>query len=210
LELANQRVLELGAGIGDHTPFFLERGCSVVVTEAREENILILKERYPELEVAYLNMDAPQGFDETFDIVYCYGLLYHLQHPQEAIEFMAKRTQKLLLLETCVSFGDEEAINRVQEAVKDPTQSYQGVGSRPTRPWVFHRLKHYLPYVYVPLTQPDHEEFPMDWERPDLHNAPLARSIFIASRVLLKSHLLVQQLPITQANWKSQTSSSDS
>jgi FkbM family methyltransferase len=204
LQLGNQRVLEVGAGIGDHTPFFLERGCSVVVTEARDENIRILKERYPKLEVAYLNMDAPRGFDELFDIVYCYGLLYHLEHPQEAIEFMAERTGKLLLLETCVSFGDEEAVNRVQEAVEDPTQSYQGVGSRPTRAWVFHQLKRYLPHVYVPLTQPDHEEFPTDWQRPNLHTAPLARSIFIASQVPLKNHLLVEQLPLNQIRYRQQ------
>lgn len=198
-------MLELGAGIGDHTPFFLERGCSVVVTEARDENIRILKERYPKLEVAYLNMDAPRGFDELFDIIYCYGLLYHLEHPQQAIEFMAKRTGQLLLLETCVSFGGEEAINRVQEAAEDPTQSYQGVGSRPTRPWVFHQLKLSMPHVYVPLTQPDHEEFPIDWERPNLHAAPLARSIFIASRVPLKNDLLVEQLLLKQTRWKPQT-----
>lgn len=206
LQLGNQRVLELGADIGDHTPFFLERGCSVVVTEARDENLRLLKERYPKLEVAYLDMGAPRGFDELFDIVYCYGLLYHLEHSQEAIGFMAKRTGKLLLLETCVSFGGDEAINRVQEAVEDPTQSYQGVGSRPTRSWVFHQLKRYLPHVYVPLTQPDHEEFPIDWQRPNLHTAPLARSIFIASRVPLKNHLLVEQLPVKQTRWKPQIS----
>ena len=111
---------------------------------------------------------------------------------------MAQRTGNLLLLETCVSFGDEEAISRVEEAAENPTQSYQGVGSRPTRPWVFHQLKRYLPHVYVPLTQPDHEEFPTDWERPNLHTAPLARSIFIASRVPLMNYLLVEQLPLKQ------------
>ncbi len=92
-------------------------------------------------------MDSPREFDERFDIIYCYGLLYHLQHPEEAIKFMAQRTGNLLLLETCVSFGDEEAINRVEEAAENPTQSYQGVGSRPTRSWVFHQLKRYLPHV---------------------------------------------------------------
>ena len=33
LDLANKRVLEVGAGIGLHTPFFRERGCEVTVTD---------------------------------------------------------------------------------------------------------------------------------------------------------------------------------
>ena len=35
LDLAGKRVLEVGAGIGDHTTFFLDRECTVVATEPR-------------------------------------------------------------------------------------------------------------------------------------------------------------------------------
>ena len=38
LDLAGKRVLEVGAGIGDHTTFFLDRDCTVVATEPRPEN----------------------------------------------------------------------------------------------------------------------------------------------------------------------------
>ncbi len=34
LSIAGSTVLEVGAGIGDHTSFFLDRGCHVVCTEA--------------------------------------------------------------------------------------------------------------------------------------------------------------------------------
>lgn len=33
LDLGNKSVLEVGAGIGDHTQFFLDRGCKVLCTE---------------------------------------------------------------------------------------------------------------------------------------------------------------------------------
>ena len=35
LDLKGKKVLEVGVGIGLHTPFFLERGCDVTVTDGR-------------------------------------------------------------------------------------------------------------------------------------------------------------------------------
>jgi Methyltransferase domain len=66
--------------------------------------------------------------NETFDIVYAYGVLYHLADPQAALEAMARRFDDLLLLETCVSFGANEAINHAAEPQSAASQSFQGVG----------------------------------------------------------------------------------
>ncbi len=41
LPIAGASVLEVAAGIGDHTSFFLDRGCSVLSTEARQESLAI-------------------------------------------------------------------------------------------------------------------------------------------------------------------------
>ncbi|MEG4231950.1 hypothetical protein QUA40_07545 [Microcoleus sp. Pol11C3] len=35
LDIVGKTVLELGAGIGDHTSFFRDRSCEVIVTEGR-------------------------------------------------------------------------------------------------------------------------------------------------------------------------------
>ena len=53
--------------------------------------------------------------EETFDIIYCYGLLYHVSDPEAALSAMAQRCKGMLLLETCVSFGSHEAVNLVAE-----------------------------------------------------------------------------------------------
>jgi hypothetical protein len=45
LPLAGRRVLAVGAGVGHLSCFFLERGCEVVVTEARSENVVELRRR---------------------------------------------------------------------------------------------------------------------------------------------------------------------
>lgn len=198
LDLANSTVLEVGAGIGDHTSFFLDRGCEVVSTEARQDNLEILRYRYPNLQVRHLDLDNPDPtFNEVFDIVYCYGLLYHLQNPIEAIEFMSRCCQKMLLLETCVSFGDEELINPCLERAENPSQAISGHGCRPTRKWVYNRLKQHFDFVYMPITQPNHQEFPLDWTVAPSTNI-LTRSVYIASRQPLDNPILIEDIPLKQ------------
>jgi SAM-dependent methyltransferase len=201
LPIAGASVLEVAAGIGDHTSFFLDRGCTVVSTEGRSRNLARLRKnlahfrkRYPALDVRHLDLERPADLGQTFDIVYCYGALYHLCHPAEALAFMARHCRKMLLLETCVSFGDTEAINLVDEKINHPTQSMVGRGCRPTRPWIHAQLRQHFDFVYVPRTQPNHEEFPLDWNAPPSPPEPNARAVFIASRQPLENPKLTQEL----------------
>jgi ubiquinone/menaquinone biosynthesis C-methylase UbiE len=192
-------VLEVGAGIGVHTSFFLDRGCQVVTSDARLENINILRSRYPDLRVLFLDLDnPPETFNELFDIVFCYGTLYHLKNPDRAIKFMSHCCRKMLLLETCVSFGDEYSLNSCIEDKLSPTQSISGKGCRPTRRWVHNQLKKYFEYVYLPITQPYHEEFPIDWTSPPANKKRLTRTVFIASRKKIVNKLLVEEIPMKQ------------
>ena len=106
LPIAGASVLEVGAGIGDHTSFFLDRNCDVVITEPREINLSVIRSRFPDNTVVRLNLDKPDSeclSKQKFDIVYCYGVLYHLSNPEGALEFMAKCCRKMLLVDTCVS-----------------------------------------------------------------------------------------------------------
>jgi ubiquinone/menaquinone biosynthesis C-methylase UbiE len=197
LDLLGKTVLELGAGIGDHTSFFLDRSCEVVAAEGRPQNFEILRARYPDIETIQLDLETPDlKINQQFDIVYCYGLLYHLQTPAQAIEFMARSCQKMLLLETCVSFGEEEAINLCKEVVDNPSQAISGNGCRPTRKWVYNQLKQHFEFLYMPITQPNHEQFPIDWTLSS--SETLVRSVFIASRQELNNLLLLEDIPLKQ------------
>jgi SAM-dependent methyltransferase len=199
LDLAGSSVLEVGAGIGDHTSFFLDRGCRVVSGDARADNVAVLRARHPQIEVHELDLDEPPAeAPGAFDVVYCYGLLYHLTKPAEAIEFMARCCRRLLLLETCVSFGDDESVNPCVERVEVPSQSVRGRGCRPTRPWVFNALRRHFEHVYMPTTQPWHEEFPLDWTGPAPHGR-LTRAVFVASRSPMENAVLVERIPAVQA-----------
>jgi SAM-dependent methyltransferase len=198
LPIAGKSVLEVGAGIGAHTHFFRDRGCQMTVTEGRPENLRFLRGRYPGLDIRQLDLDNPaQSFKKQFDLVYCYGVLYHLQRPAEAIAFMAANCSGQLLLETCVSFGTEEAVNLCPEPKGHPSQAVSGQGCRPTRPWVYSQLAKNFPFVYMPVTQPYHEQFPLNW---NVHqsDAPYTRAVFIASKSEIQNPMLVREIPAAQ------------
>lgn len=196
LPLAGRTVLELGAGIGDHTSFFLDRGCGVTATDAREENLAHLRARFPMATARVVDVERGLPADlPAHDIVYAYGVLYHLSNPLLALTGIASLTKGMLLLETCVSFGAEETINEIVEDASDPTQAANGLGCRPTRLLIFNSLKRLFPHVYVPRTQPWHDEFPTNWlERAPANTTKLYRSIFVASRTPLKSTILADRL----------------
>jgi len=207
LDLNGRSVLEVGAGLGDHTTFFLDRGCAVTCVEPRPENCTLLaslmaERRREGYEAAgrcrILRADAlsfESAVEERFDIVHCYGLLYHTDDPASVLAAMARKCNGLLLLETCVAFGAHEAINPVPERAQVATQSVSGLGCRPTRPWLFKRLSVLFPHVYVPRTQPAHEDFPLDWNGPPPPDLRETRAVFIASRQRLDNPMLLDHLP---------------
>jgi hypothetical protein len=194
LNLRRKKVWEVSAGIGDHTSFFLDRECDVTCSEVRPELLEILRHRFSGVRICELDLEKPrEDFPMGFDVVYCYGVLYHLRTPGEALEFMAARSRDLLLLETCVSLGSELDLYPVSEPPEAFSQALSGIGCRPTRTWVFQKLQQLFPFVYVPLTQPDHEQFPTDWTATE-SKASFTRAIFVAARFEIDSPLLGSNL----------------
>lgn len=204
LDLRNKNVLEVSAGIGDFTTFFLDRGCTVHATDSRAPNLAMMKWRFekePRVKTFFLDMEYPGTSDlprgEKYDVVFNYGLLYHLANPKESIEFLVPFAKDLFLLETCVSPGNEEAINLVKEEKVYFSQAMHGTGCRPTRPWIFNQLKRHFPHVYMPTTQPNWKNHPIDWENKSAWS-DLTRAIFVASRSPLDNPLLVPEVPMKQ------------
>src|SRR5262245_11954492 len=56
LDLEGKTVLEVGAGIGLHTQFFLDRGCAITITDGDPANVAAIQERYPAQDVRTLNL----------------------------------------------------------------------------------------------------------------------------------------------------------
>jgi hypothetical protein len=125
-----------------------------------------------------------------YDVIHCYGLLYHLSNPARVIQQMASCCSGLLLLETAVSFGEDSRNYTIREDRTNPSQAMSGIGSRPTRVWLYNELEKHFEFVYIPVTQPNHEEFPVDWSA-EKGEAREARSVFICSRSGLDNNAML-------------------
>jgi SAM-dependent methyltransferase len=205
LAIESKTVLEIGAGIGDLTSFFLDRGCSVTSVEPRSKNLEQFRTRYegsgiwPPERLKIVQGDVYDFVGQpnlpSHQIVFCYGLLYHLDNPADAIGNLASRCTELLLLETCVAHnGQDDAIAYHREDSENVTNSITGGGCLPTRQWVFNRLREHFEFVYMPLTQPAHDQFRLDWNGP-IDSPRRSRSIFIASRTALQKAVLIDRVP---------------
>ena len=111
------------------------------------------------------------------------------------MRFLSESCSDLLLLETIVGDGDANAINPYAENRALAGAAYSGLGCRPSRAWVLARLREQFAHVYLPMTQPNHYEFPIDWTVPGRF---ARRAIFVASRRPLQNPLLVTDLPERQ------------
>jgi len=201
LDLANKSVLELGAGVGDHSLFYLYRNCRLIAVEGRPKLAKKLSERLG-IDVRVIDLDRePEKIESCgeSEYVHCYGLLYHLSNPARFLSAVS-RVGACLLLETCVSFGNEARLNRCREAIAVPSQALHGEGCRPTREWIFSQLKLHYEYVYATRTQPRHPEFPIDWSNSEA-DGTLKRAVFVASHTPMTNSNLLTALPMKQIRW---------
>ena len=200
LDLEGKRVLEVGAGIGLLTEFFERQGAEVVTTEGRADNVAEVKRRYPHRTVKQINLDEPSTWAALgkFDVVFCYGTLYHLARPEEALTALAG-VGDILLLETATTPGSHEAVHLVRES-HSVNQALALVGCRPTRPWIMKRLQALWGHAYVTIDQPDSDEFETDWALPYKHGNH--RAVFVASRRPLNLPKLTTTLPDQQERWR--------
>jgi SAM-dependent methyltransferase len=98
------RVVDLGCLEGGYAVEFAKLGFDTLGIEAREENLEKCNLVKNSLQLSNLNFvkDDVRNMKNygTFDIVLCYGLLYHLNDPAEFLKTMSNSNSKLLFLNT--------------------------------------------------------------------------------------------------------------
>jgi SAM-dependent methyltransferase len=198
LPIDGRTVLDVGGGPGHLAQFFLERGCEVVSSDGRAENIQRAHELYPGLDARQLDVEDAAAVASLgrFDIVFCFGLLYHLENPILALRNLAAATDDLLLIETMVCDSSKPVVLLDDETLSW-NQGLRGLGCRPSPAWVAMALDRIgLHHVYAPTEVPDFPDYVFDW-RDDLawqrDGHPL-RCTFVASRRPLESSMLTPLL----------------
>lgn len=201
LPLKGKRVLEPGAGIGHNTKFLLDQGAYVTALEPRQENYdAFLIKAHPRLQVIKNHVDSIAHMNVKYDVVFCYGLLYHVGTPAAVLKELGKACSGYLALETVVSPSPQVWSFEHAEASDEPGNSIYGMGSRPTRSYLKEAMYQAgFDYTYFPKTQPKHVDFPLDWTGEMFEEDKLQRATVIASRTEIVNPLLLTYIPQLQS-----------
>jgi 2-polyprenyl-3-methyl-5-hydroxy-6-metoxy-1,4-benzoquinol methylase len=206
LNLSNKKILETGCGgKGDITSYLLQHTNNIILSDAREDNIDYLKlnlhrtlyklnenkmstgqnlEKY----VWDMNEDLPSKI--SVDIIFCFGTLYHLNNPDKALFNLSNICKEYCVISTATNGSDKDNdINFIPE-FQEKAQSYTLTGCRPSRKWVFNKLKKYFKYVYAFKKQPNHPDFKKEWPTVET-----CRFMIIGSHIELKNENLTTNLP---------------
>lgn len=193
LSLSGKTVLDIGCGIGRFSSFLAEQGADVFCMDGRAENIEKLKELYPARKCAVVDVETPELLAHgSFDVVFCYGLLYHLSDPFGFLKNASKICKETMIIETCIMDASDPMVQLVFEDQQNPTQALHPMGCRPTPSYVQACLKLSGFNVYKPATLPKHIQF--DYKLTNdysyLKQNHLIRDIFIASRFEISNRAL--------------------
>lgn len=193
LDINNKSILETDSGgCGDFTINLLNYTNNITLNDPRQNNIEFVKKRIKKDLSSNnwdLNNDLPSV--QKFDIIFSYGTIYHLHKPIEAIKNLSNLCNDMFIISMQCN-GDNYGMISCLENGFD--QSITGYGCRCGRYWVHEELKKYFPYVYFPIDQPNHPEFPKNWN----NSLPLkgtVRFVIIASRKELNNNKLTPIAP---------------
>lgn len=184
LSLNRKRVLDVGCGIGHLSEFFSKLGCEVLAIDGRKENINELRKNHPGLKALVFDLET-DSFKKLgkYEIVFAYGILYHLENPVRAIRNLSSVCRQVLVLETIICDSNKPIV-RFDDETKAYNQSMTGIGCRPSPSFLAMALNRAgFTYVYTTKTRPNHQDFIFSWKNNldcfrDDH--PL-RCVFIAS-----------------------------
>lgn len=135
--LGNQRLrtcIDAGAGPGWFAARLTARGLAVLGLEGREELVAIARQRVPEAQFRQIDVERPDEMAaiESADLVFCFGLLYHLENPFSVIRSMRRLTGKVLLLETQLIPSDAPIAQVIEEG-QNATQGLTHCSLIPSR-----------------------------------------------------------------------------
>lgn len=186
-------LLDVGCGIGRFSDYWASKGCKVLGIDARETNIRMMRERYPYIDAVTANVESePFVQVGTFDIVFCYGLLYHTENPTRVLRNLAAVTKEALLLETAISISNEAIVKFALEGPGDD-QALRSIACRPSERYLIMILAECnFPYIYMPTVWPQHPQFSRHayTGRGKTVGGNLTRTIMIASRLPIENPLL--------------------
>lgn len=169
--------VDAGCGVGFFSRTLAECGLYACGFDARAENVEEARRRFP-------GIPFEQGDVETreisglgpFDLVLCFGLLYHLENPLQAIRNLGAITEKCLVLESMCQPEERCSLLMRQEPRQDD-QSLTEMACYPSESSLIKMLyRAGFAKVYRVTPLPDHDDFRETREHRQ------RRTVLVASR----------------------------
>jgi SAM-dependent methyltransferase len=151
---------DIGCGFGFFAGSLLDLGLEVTAVDGRAENVAEARRRHPSVHFETFNVEDPAlSRLGIFDIVICFGLLYHLENPLAAIRNLAALTARALLVESVIAPGATPGAVLYEEE-QDIDQGLDYVALIPNETLLIKAL--YLSgfsHVYRPTVWPAYDDF---------------------------------------------------
>lgn len=165
--LSLKTALDAGCGIGHFSAFLAEQGFDVTAFDGRHENVAEAQQRVPTVTFHVTDVEDASSVARlgSFDLVLCFGLLYHLENPFLALANLYAATRSVLLLETIRIPGRAPAIRLIDESHTED-QGLRLIGMCPSDSAVAAMLYRVgFSTVYRFSNFPQHDEFRQSWRR---------------------------------------------
>lgn len=152
--------LDVGCGVGFFSRYLASLGLEVLALDARSENISEAQKRHPDIKFLVEDIENPiikkLG---SFDLTFCFGILYHLENPFLGVRNLHALTKKILLIESKVT-PSSFASGRLVDETFGEDQSKNYIAFIPSELGLIKMLySSGFPYVYVFNRMPNHENF---------------------------------------------------
>lgn len=177
--------LDLGCGLGYYAELLHGFGLQVLGVDGRRENVEEAKKRFPHLEFQTIDAQDPALTSiGKFDLVFCFGLFYHLENPFRVIRSIAEMTAQVTLLEGIV-YPSPEPVLVLMDENNGMDQGMNFVAYYPSEPCLVKMLhRSSLAHCYNPSPMPAHDEYRIG------PNGFRRRTMIAASRTAIQTPLL--------------------
>src|SRR5262249_7759633 len=152
--------IDVGCGLGYFSALLKSLGFDVTAIDGRQQNVEEAARRHPGIVFKRCDAQSPELVQfGKFDLVFCFGLLYHLENPFLTIPYLLEMTKKLLLVEGVIYPGRDPVMGLVDEGATED-QGLNHVAFYPTESCLvkmLYRSGFARVYRFAPLA--DHIEY---------------------------------------------------
>jgi SAM-dependent methyltransferase len=201
--------LDLGCGLGHYAEILHQHGLDVLAVDGRAENVEEARRRFPHLKFRVADAQNPELAQlGKFDLVFCFGLLYHLENPFRVVRSIAELSSKLTLIEGIVYPSPEPAMVLMDENT-GADQGLNYMAFYPSEPCLIKMLRRSgLSHCYNPALMPAHPEYHKG------SNGFRRRTVLAAAKEPVESSLLTtwrepspefspwSMMPLYPARWR--------